>query len=246
MRKYGSFSKQKQRWSKGQLVWRPWVLAKPRFPKYFALHHTRALIINYSPAGASCLKHERQTQKRDPAITQRQTWWHFGMCTISSYLQPTWGTPFSSRGSFSLGRANSRLRSALAQLCCSTLVMLHAFHRLGLTAWWAGRRFWDPWDVSACWQHTKKTFFLLSGHSPPLPVYILFQYAELSAKQQSQGSPCCLTMFPYLAASFTAIFCSLPHKCSKFCSLEHNYSKYLSSGSSMLILHGFSGDSLSS
>lgn len=174
MRKYGSFSKQKQRWSKGQLVWRPWVLAKPRFPKYFALHHTRALIINYSPAGASCLKHERQTQKRDPAITQRQTWWHFGMCTISSYLQPTWRTPFSSRGSFSLGRANSRLRSALAQLCCSTLVILHAFHRLSLTVWWAGRRFWDPWDVSTCWQHTKKTFFSpLRALSALAPLYLV-------------------------------------------------------------------------
>lgn len=53
-------------------------------------------------------------------------------------------------------------------------------------------------------------------------------------------------MCPYLAVSFTAIFCSLPHKCSQFCSLEHNYSKYLSPSSSMLILLGFSKGGLSS
>lgn len=53
-------------------------------------------------------------------------------------------------------------------------------------------------------------------------------------------------LFPYLAVTFTALFWSLPRKCSQFCSLELNYSKYLSHSSSTLIFLGFSKEGLSS
>lgn len=53
-------------------------------------------------------------------------------------------------------------------------------------------------------------------------------------------------LFPYLAVTFTALFWSLPRKCSQFCSLELNYSKHLSPSSSTLIFLGFSKEGLSS
>lgn len=92
--------------------------------------------------------------------------------------------------------------------------------------------------------HTKKPFL---SHPRALPAFSCLYFLPVCrANCKAASSPCCLTLFPYLAGSFSAIFCSLLHKRSKFHSLEHNYPKYFSSGSSTLIFDGFSRGSLSS
>lgn len=176
-----------QRWSQWQLVGRPWILARPRFPKYFALHHTPASITSSSlPCSRSQLlwASKARAQSRTKLEFSKNPV-QMGDQLLSSFLKMkntlfltgmtsayTWRVPMVA------------LHSAYSEFCILFLAWIQHF---GAATRWGFFAFLTCVLLAA--QIQADIFLPYQGTLWLFPVYIFSCYVELKQGSQAKVSP---------------------------------------------------------